>query len=122
MVKEAHLTSEILVNEIRVDCVIESVEKREDNEFLQHRDYMTTIQGRKQDGKHNLLISIQSTNELMDRNGPFKGFEILKLSNFDNSLASPNPKPPVPDTPYPTMQKLLKVCGDQNIMATAAVL
>ncbi|KZV46854.1 receptor-like protein kinase FERONIA [Dorcoceras hygrometricum] len=119
--KEAQVISKIFINQIGVDYDIQWTEKMDNNEFLQYRDYMTTIQGRKQDGKHNLLISIESTDELMDRNGPFKGFEILKLSNLDNSLASPNPQPPARSLPYPTIQKLLKACGARNIIATASV-
>ncbi|XP_073139809.1 putative receptor-like protein kinase At5g39000 [Henckelia pumila] len=120
--KQAQVIFKILINEIRVeDYAIQLVEKMDENEFLPYRDYVTTIQGRKQDGKQSLLISIESTDELMDRNGPFKGFEILKLSNLDNSLASPNPQPPARDSPYSTIHKLLKVCGGRNIIATASV-
>ncbi|XP_073065203.1 putative receptor-like protein kinase At5g39000 isoform X1 [Primulina eburnea] len=119
--KEAQVIFKIAINEIRVDYDIQLIEKMYDNEFLQYGDYMATIQGRKQDGKHSLLISMESTDELMFRNGPLKGFEILKLSNLDNSLAGPNPQPPARRSPFPTTQKLLQVCGDRNIIATASV-
>lgn len=55
--KKAQVIFEIKVNEIKVDYDLQLVEKRDENEFPQYGDYVTTVQGRKQDGKHNLLIS-----------------------------------------------------------------
>lgn len=49
------------------------------------------IKGHKQDALRNISISLQSNNIFMDRYDLVRGFEILKLSNPDNNLTSPNP-------------------------------
>ncbi|KAL8041831.1 hypothetical protein ABFX02_09G009400 [Erythranthe guttata] len=58
----------------------------------------------------------------MDVHGPIKGFEIIKLSNPDNSLASPNPLPSVLDLSYATVQNLHQVLGNRNMIATVVII
>ncbi|CAA0820303.1 Putative receptor-like protein kinase [Striga hermonthica] len=64
-----------------------------------YEDYLVTIRGRKEEGKRDLSISLHSHDELMDGLQLLSAFEIFKLSNPDNSLASPNSLPP-PAKPF----------------------
>ncbi|KAK4491490.1 hypothetical protein RD792_002240 [Penstemon davidsonii] len=72
--------------------------EREDKGGSVYRNYMVMAKGRKHEGKRNILISLQSEGEFISGNGPLEGFEIFKLSNPDNSLASPNPFSPTQDS------------------------
>ncbi|KAG8383034.1 hypothetical protein BUALT_Bualt05G0142300 [Buddleja alternifolia] len=56
----------------------------------------------------------------MDMN-PLKGFEIFKLSNPDNILASPNPCPPAIDSPSWIMRKSIALLNYRNAIATVAI-
>ncbi|KAH6799598.1 hypothetical protein C2S51_036082 [Perilla frutescens var. frutescens] len=67
----------------------------DENSIPLYRDFMVIMNGRKQGGKHDLLICLNSNVEVMDGLEPFQGFEVMKLSNLENSLASPNPLPVV---------------------------
>ncbi|KAH6791927.1 hypothetical protein C2S52_002404 [Perilla frutescens var. hirtella] len=85
---ETHDVSfKLLINEMIVDIFKEW----DDRGILQYRDYVVAMKGQKHEGKRDLLISLQSYDELIDEHDHLiKGFEIFKLSNPDNSLASPN--------------------------------
>ncbi|KAH6832282.1 hypothetical protein C2S53_005631 [Perilla frutescens var. hirtella] len=87
-----------------------------------YRDYMVMMKGHKQEAKRDLLICLESNNgEFVDGHGPIKGFEILKLSNPDNSLASQNHLPSMRDSSSRAMQELHKVLGCRNMLATIVV-
>ncbi|CAA3011168.1 receptor kinase At5g39000 [Olea europaea subsp. europaea] len=85
-----------------------------------HRDYMMMVKGNKEDGRRDLSISLQLKDELVTE--LFRGLEILKLSNHDNSLASPNPSPPRRSSKSATVQNLLSFFGHGNAIATGAVI
>ncbi|XP_022844623.1 putative receptor-like protein kinase At5g39000 [Olea europaea var. sylvestris] len=85
-----------------------------------HRDYMVTVKGNKEDGSRDLSISLQLKDELVTE--LFRGLEILKLSNHDNSLASPNPSPPGRSSKSARVQNLLSFFGHGNAIATGAVI
>ncbi|KAK4477556.1 hypothetical protein RD792_016788 [Penstemon davidsonii] len=124
MAETRNVMFKVIVNEMIVDSEIDLIKERNENGYLWYRDYMVVIKGRKQEGRRDLLISLQSDNEFMDRYGPVKGFEIFKLSNPDNSLASPNPLPPVMavrDLPSWITRDLLSLLGHRNVIATVAV-
>ncbi|KAL9155533.1 hypothetical protein ABFS82_09G009100 [Erythranthe guttata] len=57
----------------------------------------------------------------MNGHGPIRGFEITKLSNPHNSLASPNHLPSSADSTYKTFQKLHRLLGHRNLIATFAI-
>ncbi|CAI9771905.1 unnamed protein product [Fraxinus pennsylvanica] len=85
-----------------------------------YRDYMVMVKGHKEVGRRDLTISLQSKDELVSE--LFKGLEILKLSNHDNSLANPNPSPPGRSSKSITVLNLLSFFGFGNAIATGAVI
>ncbi|KAL9155534.1 hypothetical protein ABFS82_09G009200 [Erythranthe guttata] len=111
------------INEMIIDINIDMVREKDDEHSILSwfRDYMVMMKGHKEDGKRDLVICLQSDDEFMDGHGPVKGFEIMKLSNPDNSLASPNPVPSSHESSYRTRQNLHKVLGGRNMVATAAI-
>ncbi|KAK4477564.1 hypothetical protein RD792_016796 [Penstemon davidsonii] len=124
LAETGNMIFKVLINEMIVDTNIDIVKERDENGNLRYRDYLVVIKGRKIEGQRDLLISLQSNYEFMDGYGPLKGFEIFKLSNPDNSLASPNPLPPVMserDLPSWTIRNLLSILGLRNVIATIAV-
>ncbi|KAL7138825.1 hypothetical protein ABFS83_09G008700 [Erythranthe nasuta] len=96
----------------------EIIANNDENSNPWYRDYMVTMKGHKEEGKHDLLICHQSNDEFMNGHGPLKGFEIIKLSNPDDSLASPNPLPSSHDSSY---QNLHHILGHRNMIATVAI-
>ncbi|KAK6154995.1 hypothetical protein DH2020_009243 [Rehmannia glutinosa] len=115
------LMIKVLINEMIVQLNIDTVNERGENNSPWYRDYMVTMRGHKKEGKRNLLISVQSYDELMDGHALLAGFEIFKLSNTDNSLASPNPVPPARDSPSRIVQILFSVLGRGNAFASVAI-
>lgn len=61
-----------------------------------YRDYVVMVKGDKREDKFDLLITLQSSDELVA--GLLHGLEIFKLSSLDNNLASPNPVFPRQDS------------------------
>ncbi|KAG8384600.1 hypothetical protein BUALT_Bualt04G0134700 [Buddleja alternifolia] len=112
----------VLINEIVANTNVDIAKERDYNGISSYyKDYMVMIKGLKQEGNRDLLLSLQSDSEFFDPHGFLKGFEILKLSNYDNSLASPNPLPPKHDSPLLTIPTLLSVFGQRNAIATVAI-
>ncbi|KAL8471778.1 hypothetical protein ACS0TY_029128 [Phlomoides rotata] len=89
-----------------------------DNVLL-FKDYMVMMRGVKEDGKRDLVISLKSYDELRDGDGVLAGFEVVKMSNHDNSLASPNPLPQVWDSP--PMRISLPILGNRNTILTVVI-
>ncbi|CAI9758307.1 unnamed protein product [Fraxinus pennsylvanica] len=85
-----------------------------------YRYYMVMVKGHKEEGGRDLTISLQSKDELVSE--LFKGLEILKLSNHENSLASPNPSTPGRSSKSATVLNLLSFFGHGNAIATLAVI
>ncbi|KAI3454340.1 hypothetical protein Pfo_011003 [Paulownia fortunei] len=113
---------EVHINEMIANTNIDIIRERDDeNNIPRYKDYMVMMKGRKQEGKRDLLICLQSNNEFVYGDGPLKGFEVMKLSNPDNSLASPNSLTSARDSSYRTIQKLHQVLGHRNMIATVAI-
>ncbi|KAI5648471.1 hypothetical protein M9H77_34476 [Catharanthus roseus] len=81
-----------------------------------YRDYMLMVKGDKEAGKSDLLVALRSSDELVIR--LLNGLEIFKLSNPDNSLASPNPLKQVSASWSLKIQNLLLPFGKKNAIAT----
>ncbi|KAL0356351.1 UNVERIFIED_CONTAM: Receptor-like protein kinase FERONIA [Sesamum radiatum] len=115
------LIYKVHINEIIVNTNTDIVtEKDDENSIPRYRDYLVMMKGRKQEGTRNLLICMESNDEFMDGYGPLKGFEIMKLSNPDNSLASLHPLPSTQDSSYWIIKNLVQVLGWRNMFATVA--
>ncbi|KAK6129157.1 hypothetical protein DH2020_037089 [Rehmannia glutinosa] len=111
----------VLINGMIAQTNIDMVKERDENNIPWYRDYMVMMRGHKTEGKRDLLISLQSYDDLIiDGHVLLAGFEILKLSNPDNSLASLNPMPSAQDSPSHTII-LISVLGYRNVIATVAI-
>ncbi|KAL0450449.1 UNVERIFIED_CONTAM: Receptor-like protein kinase FERONIA [Sesamum latifolium] len=121
MAETGGMIFKILINQMIVDTNTDIVKERDNHGSLRYRDYMVTMKGRKQEGRRDLLICLQSSDELMDGHRLLKGFEIFKLSNPDNSLASPNALPPARDSPSWIIQRFVSSLGNRNAIATASI-
>ncbi|KAL8471795.1 hypothetical protein ACS0TY_029140 [Phlomoides rotata] len=120
MAETGGMNFNVFINEMIADTNTDIVVKERDGGSIPwYGDYIVMMNGHKREGKCDLLIRLQSNEEFMD--GPLKGFEILKLSNHDNSLASPVPMPPFQDSTSQTIQILLKVLGNRNAIGTVAI-
>ncbi|KAH6774604.1 hypothetical protein C2S51_013008 [Perilla frutescens var. frutescens] len=85
-------------------------------------DYTVMMAGLKMDGKRDILISILSYGKLRDGHGVLTGYEIVKLSNPDNSLAGSNPQLSRPDLPSKSIiMYLLSFLGHKNGTATVVI-
>ncbi|KAK4393195.1 putative receptor-like protein kinase [Sesamum angolense] len=111
----------VLINEIIAQTNIDITKESVENSIPRYMDYMVMMRGHKREGKRDILISLLSYDELIDGRGLLAGIEVFKLSNPDNSLASPNPLPPQLDSPSWIIQILLSVLGRTNEMTTFAV-
>ncbi|KAL8044919.1 hypothetical protein ABFX02_08G077300 [Erythranthe guttata] len=111
----------VFINEMIAHTNIDIIEGSGENSIPRYRDYILMIRGHKTEVKSNLLISIESYNDITDGQELLSAFEILKLSNPDNSLASPNALPLARDSASHTVQTLLLVLGHRNAIATIAV-
>ncbi|KAL0318616.1 UNVERIFIED_CONTAM: Receptor-like protein kinase FERONIA [Sesamum angustifolium] len=117
------LIYKVHINEIIVNTNINIVTEKDDESSMPwYRDYIVIMKGHKQEGKRELLICLESNDEFMDGQGPLKGFEIMKLSNPDNSLSSPHPLPPARDSSHWIIKNLVKVLGWRNIIATLTII
>ncbi|KAL7147988.1 hypothetical protein ABFS83_06G148600 [Erythranthe nasuta] len=112
---------EVLINEIIVHSNIDVVKWRDENNITWYKDYMVMVRGNKREGKRDILISFHTYYDVIDAHALVSGFEIFKLSNSDNSLASPNPSPPARDSPSHTVQTLFLVLCQRNAIANVAI-
>ncbi|GER37463.1 malectin/receptor-like protein kinase family protein [Striga asiatica] len=86
----------LLINEaIALTNIDLANEPRNERRRYYYKDYLVTMRGHKEEGKRRLSISLHSLDGLQ----LLSGFEIFKLTNPDNSLASPNPFPPPSQNP-----------------------
>ncbi|XP_051136783.1 putative receptor-like protein kinase At5g39000 isoform X2 [Andrographis paniculata] len=113
----------ISIDDMIVDTKISAAIEKDDeaSSIRRYRDYALNMKGCKQEGKRNLLIYLESKDEFVDENGPLEGFEVLKLSNLENSLASPNPVPSTQDSSYQMFKNLIQVFGHENAIATLLI-
>ncbi|KAL3520841.1 hypothetical protein ACH5RR_018990 [Cinchona calisaya] len=85
-----------------------------------YRDYLVIVKGEKAVGNCDLLISLQSIDELVF--GVLNGIEIFKLSNHDNSLATPNPSfPRLKSTSWNLKIPNLFLAYDQSIVVSTGM-
>ncbi|XP_057769749.1 putative receptor-like protein kinase At5g39000 [Salvia miltiorrhiza] len=105
----------ILINEMVAHTDTEMARGRDqDSSIPLYRDYMVPMRGQKQNGRRDILISLQLFDERRDGVEVLAGFEVVKLSNPDDSLASPNPIPP-------RSRRIPNLLGYQNATATIAI-
>ncbi|KAL8471791.1 hypothetical protein ACS0TY_029136 [Phlomoides rotata] len=120
MAETGALQFKVFINEMIADTNSDIVVKEWNGRSIPwYGDYILMMNGHKREGKRNLVICLQSDEEFMD--GPLKGFEILKLSNHFNSLASPIPMPPSHDSTSQTFQIFIKVLGNRNAIGTVVM-
>ncbi|KAL7141120.1 hypothetical protein ABFS83_08G032400 [Erythranthe nasuta] len=112
----------VLINEMIARINFDGVKERDENSMPWHRDYMVMVSGNKKEGKRDILISLQSHDELIDDRVLLSGFEIFKLSNYDNSLAGPNPLPLAQDSPsHHTVQTLFRALFQRYGVANVVI-
>ncbi|KAL3624077.1 hypothetical protein CASFOL_032893 [Castilleja foliolosa] len=112
----------VLINGMIAQTNIEIVREMDnENKISWYKDYMITLRGQIKEGKRNISISLHSYDDLIDGHGLLSGFEIFKLSNPDNSLASPNPLPPAQGSPSKTIPILFSVLVQRNLISTIAI-
>ncbi|XP_073151286.1 uncharacterized protein [Henckelia pumila] len=121
MAETGDLTFKIFSAEFTADADVVMVVERGSNGNLRYKDYLAMMKGRKEECKRDLLIYLKSNDQLLEPNRPLVGFEIFKISNPDNSLASPNPIPLAPDSPSLNILTSLSVLGHRNALATILV-
>ncbi|KAK6123584.1 hypothetical protein DH2020_042673 [Rehmannia glutinosa] len=122
MAESGGIIFEVRINQMIANTNFDIVREKDDRDSISlYKDYIVMMKGNKQEGKRDLLIFLQSNNEFMDGHGPLKGFEVMKLSNPDNSLASPNPSPSTRDSSYCTIQNLQQALGHRNVTSTVAI-
>ncbi|XP_073293267.1 receptor-like protein kinase FERONIA isoform X2 [Primulina huaijiensis] len=117
MAETVDVILKVLGKEMTADIVVE----RDQNGILGYRDYLVLMTGCKEE-KRVLLIYLQSKDKFLVGERPLMGFEIFKISNHDNSLASPNPMSPEPSLPVWTIESLLLVLGHRNAIPTVILL
>ncbi|KAL9158574.1 hypothetical protein ABFS82_08G077800 [Erythranthe guttata] len=113
----------VFVNEMIAQTTIDIVKGSDENSIPLYRDYTVMMRGHKNEGKRNLLISLQLCDELIDVRGLLSHLEIFKLSNPDNNLASPNALPSALDSSSQTRQTsfLNTNIGSKNVIAAIAI-
>ncbi|KAH6774603.1 hypothetical protein C2S51_013007 [Perilla frutescens var. frutescens] len=116
------LRFKILINDMIAQTNSDLLTARDGKYAPLYRDYVVMMRGLKTDGKRNILVSILSYDELRDGNEVLAGFEIVKLSNPDNSLACSNPVPRPQDSTSKSIRYLLSLLGKTNATATVAIL
>ncbi|KAI3446349.1 hypothetical protein Pfo_003014 [Paulownia fortunei] len=121
MAETGHKDFILIINHMIVTTSADILQQREDEGILWYKNYMVMVKGHKREGKREIFISLHSKDEFVDGHSPLEGFEIFKLSNHDNSLASPNPLPPPRDSSFETNQILLRVLGRTNAIATVVI-
>lgn len=95
----------VLIDGKVADTKADSAGWRSHNNTHQYRDYVVIMNRHEQEERRDLVISLKSKGGICD--GPLTGFEILKLSNLDNSLASLNPSPPSQSSPFRCLKKFI---------------
>ncbi|EYU41262.1 hypothetical protein MIMGU_mgv1a021720mg, partial [Erythranthe guttata] len=115
---------EVLINEMIVHTNIDHLVKgrNENSIIIWYSDYMVVVRGNKREGKRDILISFKSYDDLIDAHTFLSRLEIFKLSNSDNSLASPNPVPPARDSPsQTTVQTIFYFLCQRNVISIVVV-
>ncbi|XP_073118430.1 putative receptor-like protein kinase At5g39000 isoform X2 [Henckelia pumila] len=121
MIGKGQMIFKVLVNDIVVCTNMDVLQERDGIVLLKYnfRDFIVIARGLKEEGKRDL--SLQTCDEFIHGHGPFTAFEIFKLSNLDNSLASLNPLPSTWDSRSWTIQSVLSIINIRSAIATAVV-
>ncbi|KZV52636.1 receptor-like protein kinase FERONIA-like [Dorcoceras hygrometricum] len=117
MSENGKLIFKVLINGL-VACTNLDIFQERDSK-RNHMDFMVIMRGRKGDGKRD--ISLELYDESIDGSGLFTGFEILKLSNLDNSLDCPISLPSTRDSPSWTFRSLLSSMARRDVITTVVV-
>ncbi|CAA0828358.1 Putative receptor-like protein kinase [Striga hermonthica] len=114
----------VLINEaIALTNIDLENEPRNDWKRYYYKDYLVTMRGHKEEGKRRISISLHSLDELTVGLQLLSGFEIFKLTNPDNSLASPNPFPPPTQNPSSKTTRIFSsTFRSRNAFSFAALL
>ncbi|KAL1541957.1 non-specific serine/threonine protein kinase [Salvia divinorum] len=116
------VTFKIYINGVIVDADIERKGDYDHEDAIPwYRDYMVMINGLKREGKREIVICLQSNDKFIDGRGILEGFEVLRLSNFDNSLASPNPLPLSFSSSNWIIHSFDQVLGHRNTISTFVI-
>ncbi|XP_042011678.1 putative receptor-like protein kinase At5g39000 isoform X1 [Salvia splendens] len=117
------VTFKIYINDVIVDADIERREGDYDHAdaIPWHRDYMVMIKGLKRVGKREIVICLQSNGKFINGHGILEGFEVLRMSSPDNSLASPNPLPSSFSSSNWIIQSFDQVLGHRNTISTFVI-
>ncbi|KAL3655605.1 hypothetical protein CASFOL_000001 [Castilleja foliolosa] len=111
----------LLVNHMFATTGADILGGEDERNSLWYKNYMVMVQGHKREGKRDFFISLCSKYEFYEGHIPLEGFEIFKLSNHDNSLASPNllSPPTTTSTDSSTSNSIIvSVLGRRNAIAT----
>lgn len=121
MVETGDLIFKVFSSGVTANTNIGTVVARDNNGNMRYKDYLAMMKGRKEECKRDLLIYLESNDQLLEGNRALMGFEIFKISNPDNSLASPNPMPLARDLTSWNNKTSLLVLGQRNAIATILV-
>ncbi|XP_042025926.1 receptor-like protein kinase FERONIA [Salvia splendens] len=119
--KTKEVLFDVLIDEMVAFTNTDMGKESEENGILRYRDYMLTMRGLKREAKRDISICIRSYDELVDGNELLEGFEIVKLSNIDNSLASPSSLSLPKDSPSLTIQNLNYALGHRDRIAAVII-
>ncbi|XP_012839889.1 PREDICTED: putative receptor-like protein kinase At5g39000 [Erythranthe guttata] len=97
------------------------VNRMDENSIAWYKDYMVMVSGNKNEGKRDILVSLKSHDNLIGAHAFLSGFEIFKLSNSDNSLASPNPLPLARESPSHDVETLFFLLFKRNTIVTVTI-
>ncbi|XP_011088709.1 putative receptor-like protein kinase At5g39000 isoform X2 [Sesamum indicum] len=122
----AHNHFLLFINHIVVSTRADILQARPPEGILWYKNYMLMIKGHKREGKRDIFISLQQSQSdefaVGVGHGPLEGFEIFKLSNHENSLASPSPlPPPTPDSTFNPIRISFRLFGPTNSIATVVI-
>ncbi|KAL7157783.1 hypothetical protein ABFS83_02G100100 [Erythranthe nasuta] len=123
MAQAQHKDFTLFINDVIATTSEDIHRQREHQGILCYNNYMVMVNGNKHEGKRDIFVSLYSKHEFVDGHSPLEGFDIFKLSNNDNSLASPNPLPPPTrdSSSSRAIRFLLSVLGRRNAVATAVI-
>ncbi|KAG6398406.1 hypothetical protein SASPL_139866 [Salvia splendens] len=110
----------VLIGQVVVDANI-LIQLDDEYGIIEYIDYVMAAKGRKEEGKQELLISLQYNDEFVGAHQLIKGFEIFKLSNPDNNLASPNVFPSKSDSAPRIINNLTPILSQGNANTTLAI-
>ncbi|KAL3520840.1 hypothetical protein ACH5RR_018989 [Cinchona calisaya] len=89
MTTNGHREFSVLINDHITEAKANVIGWTGGTEIPVYRDYLVMVKGEREGSNCDLLISLQSVD--VSSFGLLNGMEIFKLSNLENSLATPNP-------------------------------